>query len=608
MNASCLGKTPVSDSHNCGEPAPIRQEVLVHKNIASVCSCQTILSTGFLRNLFFNLVYKIIVLETFMIMSMNEVLLLIIWLLINGGSCGKCPVYSKKHNFGGKPLEKGLCLTLVEVSAVQRTLLNTDINHLHKFCQTSFIRGRLMSFTEPETLRLLHNANFKKDLTSRIVLHPGVYISNSNTVVSSKSVFIENCGRDENMNCSVIPYKYISSDSKIESGSLLKCKEERCCTGIPCDAEDESLLYQSPLLVNFSNLAAELHCRCLSLDQKLLEWNLPNELIYPCNNMQCDVFACVHEEHLDCVDVRVQTCTDLQGLVHCTEHCNKLFPKISYKEFEAKCKENGGFANMSEADKSCVCYNAQLYGDLCKTVHDPCSDEEICKNNGICESNGTHYTCDCLENFSGKDCTEIISQCSSNNDCKNFGTCVSHETGRSCNCLSGFFGAFCEFKAGYCKPATCQNDGICIQVTNVLLKCVCPEGYDGTFCELQLSIIDIFLQKMKNNKVFRITVFTILFIIIVPSCAFLFKYILRKFRVFRYKREIKKEFKKECELALILRKKAIANDTGETTLKVLDGHETNEKNTQRAKLHKTAQSRKHHCTKGRRKRTKRNRR
>ncbi|OUC46080.1 putative EGF-like domain protein, partial [Trichinella nativa] len=204
----------------------------------------------------------------------------------------------------------------------------------------------------------------------------------------------------------------------------------------------------------------------------------------PCNNMQCDVFACVHEEHLDCVDVRVQTCTELQGLVHCTEHCNKLFPKISYKEFEAKCKENGGFANMSEADKSCVCYNAQLYGDLCKTVHDPCSDEEICKNNGICESNGTHHTCDCLENFSGKDCTEIISQCSSNNDCKNFGTCVSHETGRSCNCLSGFFGVFCEFKAGYCMPATCQNGGACIQVTNVLLKCVCPEGYDGTFCEL----------------------------------------------------------------------------------------------------------------------------
>ncbi|KRZ84434.1 hypothetical protein T08_3199 [Trichinella sp. T8] len=60
--------------------------------------------------------------ETFMIMSMNELLLLIIWLFINGGSCGKCPVYSKKHNFGGKPLEKGLCLTLVEVSAVQRTL------------------------------------------------------------------------------------------------------------------------------------------------------------------------------------------------------------------------------------------------------------------------------------------------------------------------------------------------------------------------------------------------------------------------------------------------------------------------------------------------------
>ncbi|XP_003372725.1 conserved hypothetical protein [Trichinella spiralis] len=303
--------------------------------------------------------------------------------------------------------------------------------------------------------------------------------------------------------------------------------------------------------------------------------------------MQCDVFACVHEEHLDCVDVRVQTCTDLQRLVHCTEHCNKLFPKISYKEFEAECKKNGGFANMSEADKSCVCYNAQLYGNLCKTVHDPCSDEEVCKNNGICESNGTHHTCDCLENFSGKDCTEIISQCSSNNDCKNFGTCVSHETGRSCNCLSGFVGAFCEFKEGYCKPATCQNAGACIQVTNVLLKCVCPEGYDGTFCEL---------------------LFTILFMIIVPSCVLLFKYILRKFRVFRYKREMKKEFKKECELALILRKKAIANDSGKTTPKVLDGHETNEKNTHRDKLHKTAQSRKHHRTKGRRKQTKKNRR
>ncbi|KRZ11826.1 hypothetical protein T11_11653 [Trichinella zimbabwensis] len=105
-------------------------------------------------------------------MSRNKVLLFvsIIWLLISGTADGSCPVSST--NFGGRLLEEGGCLTVVDISEPQKLYGKITLDHLHRFCMESFKGGRLLSFTDSQKLQILAGVNFKKDPTSTILLHP----------------------------------------------------------------------------------------------------------------------------------------------------------------------------------------------------------------------------------------------------------------------------------------------------------------------------------------------------------------------------------------------------------------------------------------------------
>ncbi|KAK3092603.1 hypothetical protein FSP39_004882 [Pinctada imbricata] len=122
-----------------------------------------------------------------------------------------------------------------------------------------------------------------------------------------------------------------------------------------------------------------------------------------------------------------------------------------------------------------------------------------CQNEGTCTSSINGYTCQCPDQYYGKNC-HIHCPCIA-------GTCVNISPGDisnsgvfvdgvlinakpvypesgvvlACNCSRGMEGAYCNKSIDDCVPGACMNGGTCIDGDDSY-NCLCPPGYFGETC------------------------------------------------------------------------------------------------------------------------------
>lgn len=122
-------------------------------------------------------------------------------------------------------------------------------------------------------------------------------------------------------------------------------------------------------------------------------------------------------------------------------------------------------------------------------------------NNGICINNFNSFTCKCAGNWTGFNCNMFLNnnvkqkQMDTNcldddKKCLNGGSCLkySHESYYSCKCAPNFTGKTCEIemstKLNICSTKPCQNDGKCVQISDIDYECNCKNNYVGKKCEI----------------------------------------------------------------------------------------------------------------------------
>ncbi|XP_071017065.1 cadherin EGF LAG seven-pass G-type receptor 2-like [Oncorhynchus clarkii lewisi] len=94
--------------------------------------------------------------------------------------------------------------------------------------------------------------------------------------------------------------------------------------------------------------------------------------------------------------------------------------------------------------------------------------------------------CRCPTGFTGDYCETEIDLCYSK-PCGTHGLCRSREGGYTCECLDDYTGKWCELscRSGRCAPDVCKNGGTCVNLLVGGFKCECPSGgYEKPYCEM----------------------------------------------------------------------------------------------------------------------------
>ncbi|GIY60800.1 sushi, von Willebrand factor type A, EGF and pentraxin domain-containing protein 1 [Caerostris darwini] len=112
---------------------------------------------------------------------------------------------------------------------------------------------------------------------------------------------------------------------------------------------------------------------------------------------------------------------------------------------------------------------------------DPCAEEGVCDNGGLCTRVGREAQCSCQEGFQGSRCEQHIDECEQH-PCFNDGVCIDLESSYYCNCSEGFTGPQCEEEVDECLSSPCMNNGTCLDKVNDY-SCLCPAGFESPRCE-----------------------------------------------------------------------------------------------------------------------------
>lgn len=149
----------------------------------------------------------------------------------------------------------------------------------------------------------------------------------------------------------------------------------------------------------------------------------------------------------------------------------------------------------------CVCSNGYT-GVNCSEPIDECLFNPclngvcVSKSNSSLSSSGlslpfnSSYECQCIQGFTGADCSVQADFCAGNN-CTTHGTCISTSPSLGfyfCSCEAGYTGDLCEQQLDRCELISCYNGGTCL--SNGTQLCDCLPGFSGTLCETRLNMCD----------------------------------------------------------------------------------------------------------------------
>jgi hypothetical protein len=104
-----------------------------------------------------------------------------------------------------------------------------------------------------------------------------------------------------------------------------------------------------------------------------------------------------------------------------------------------------------------------------------CVDWSPCQNQAECVDLDNDYRCLCLDEYTGRNCTELKIKNCSNAPCQNGATCVDvldkHGEARnySCECVDGTVGVNCETLIDFCRSSPCQNQGTCNRYVVIII-------------------------------------------------------------------------------------------------------------------------------------------
>lgn len=109
--------------------------------------------------------------------------------------------------------------------------------------------------------------------------------------------------------------------------------------------------------------------------------------------------------------------------------------------------------------------------------HFPDCDPEACARSGQCT---------CYPGYTGIDCDINIDDCQAAS-CPGNSTCVDGINSFTCQCLEGYSGKNCTpIDVDDCIGVDCGENGRCLDDRNGYV-CLCELGYMGDHCETQIS-------------------------------------------------------------------------------------------------------------------------
>ncbi|CAL1264247.1 unnamed protein product [Larinioides sclopetarius] len=168
------------------------------------------------------------------------------------------------------------------------------------------------------------------------------------------------------------------------------------------------------------------------------------------------------------------TCNFENGLKKC--YCKKGFKNKDGKCTECDCGAKG-FCSFESGLKKCNCEQGFVNKDgICEEINFCISMP--CQNDGICERNGSSFSCYCKPPYFGAVCEK--DPCTEN-PCRNGGTCVQIGYSFKCQCKPSYYGDSCQY-VDECSDNPCFNGGSC-ERNGHSFKCKCKYGYYGKHCE-----------------------------------------------------------------------------------------------------------------------------
>ncbi|KRZ33196.1 Neurogenic locus Notch protein, partial [Trichinella pseudospiralis] len=141
---------------------------------------------------------------------------------------------------------------------------------------------------------------------------------------------------------------------------------------------------------------------------------------------------------------------------------------------ETPCQNDG----ICVVDTGCICAEG-FTGSFCEEDIDECQ-MDVC-DHGKCINRIGTYSCECHENYYGKDCN-LRNDGNNDNNCSCENGMRKNNTDDRCSCLVGYTGKCCEVDIDDCLHHQCQHGAICIdEIANY--TCQCSGNYRGRYCE-----------------------------------------------------------------------------------------------------------------------------
>ncbi|CAF0775479.1 unnamed protein product [Adineta steineri] len=190
------------------------------------------------------------------------------------------------------------------------------------------------------------------------------------------------------------------------------------------------------------------------------------------------------------------------------------------------------------------CSNTAYIGLNCSISSNLCDMLQPCQNNGTCNNtnqNSLGYICSCPLHFNGTYCQFDDRPCKPNT-CINNGICIEMPNITfMCKCANGWKGDRCEIKINYCANITCLNNGVCRSLLTTY-KCEClGQSYSGKYCEKSTN--SLVVRKVISKSFGYIVIIALIAVVVFIMTLDILKYFFGIDPVRKYWRKLKRKKK-----------------------------------------------------------------